>query len=93
MGARKCLPATQCLYSGYEPEVESHLQAEQRLCKRPWTVQERHYCVKVNCVVPEFQNKGSKAGVCITSTSETKTADTIPNDWPALKVGAPHCSG
>jgi hypothetical protein len=29
----------------------------------------------------------------ITSISETKTADTIPNDWPALKVGAPHCSG
>jgi hypothetical protein len=29
----------------------------------------------------------------ITSISETKTADTMPNDWPALKVGAPHCSG
>jgi len=53
MGARKCLPATQCLYSGYEPEVESHLQAEQQLCRRLWTVQERD-CVKVNSVVPEF---------------------------------------
>lgn len=42
MGARKYLPAIQCLYSGYELEVESHLQDEQQLCKMLWTVQETH---------------------------------------------------
>jgi hypothetical protein len=42
MGARKYLPAIQCLYSGYELEVESHLQDEQQPCKRLWTIQGRH---------------------------------------------------
>lgn len=29
----------------------------------------------------------------ITSTIETRTADIIANEWPAAKVGGPHCKG